>query len=367
MASPSPPGPMSPQATTDRPTALTDIPRELQSTEAYRTSFNAGLRRLLATEGLGVFILVLANAANDARVWEVLEPELRQRFLTLQRELKERLLDGARISETDDDLMVMLKLMAVGFDAIRTRERRHSDGWELQYNPVRSFRPQRMTNQKVSGLSRPFDAAGFHFNKPFLSKEIFWEGELLGRPARLLFNKFPFEDLHAILVPEPEPGLPQLLDEQVHTYVWSLMASLGEGMPGVSLGYNGYGALASVNHRHFQLFVRERPFTVSDGRWSHRGGDVDYPLSVQRFDDARQAWVFIDSLHRSGTTYNLLYEPDGMICVPRRHQGDYEAAPWSAGFSFYELAGSFITFDRDQYESLDAAALSDALSKLAVG
>ncbi|MGB1111169.1 MAG: hypothetical protein ACPG4N_12485, partial [Gammaproteobacteria bacterium] len=207
------------------------LPIELRTAAAFRDAFNTGLRQLLDTDGLGVTILLLANAANDPAVWREFEPALKARFAELDSRYRQALRRGGSIAETDDDLMVFLKLMVIGFDAVETRTVRNEGPWELQFNPVRSFRPRRMTGQRVDGLSRPFDPDGFHFNRPFLRKEIFWEGELLGRNARLLYNKFPFETLHSILVPGPEENRAQLLTERDHLYVWRLIQAMSENIP----------------------------------------------------------------------------------------------------------------------------------------
>ncbi|MGB1109507.1 MAG: hypothetical protein ACPG4N_04080, partial [Gammaproteobacteria bacterium] len=119
-------------------------------------------------------------------------------------------------------------------------------------------------------------------------------------------------------------------------------------------------------HLHFQLFVRSRPMPVADARWRHNGGGLDYPLPVWRFGNADEAWRRIQELHEVGMTYNLLYDSGGLWCMPRLHQGHYEAVDWSAGFSFYELAGAFITFAGEEYESLVESTLSKALHQLRV-
>ena len=72
----------------------------------------------------------------------------------------------------------------------------------------------------------------------------------------LLYNKFPFVDLHSLLVPRRLENAPQFLHRHHHEAAWAMTLALGETLPGVGLGYNSFGAFASVNHLHFQLFLR---------------------------------------------------------------------------------------------------------------
>ena len=56
------------------------------------------------------------------------------------------------------------------------------------------------------------------------------------------------------------------------TIFGALVKPLSENLPGIGFGYNSYGALASINHLHFQLFYQEKPLAVSDSRWRQRRG-----------------------------------------------------------------------------------------------
>lgn len=327
--------------------------------------FSAGLAAMLAAhEGLGVHILVLANALQDPGLWQSLRPELGRRHALLQDRVAADLRQGRRSREPVDDLLVFLQLMAMGFEHLAPVEERRLEGesgdgpaWELQFNPVRALRPARMSETQVEGLRRPFDAAGFHFNKPFLAREVFWNGELAGKPTRLLYNKFPFAPLHGLLVPEPERQLPQYLSPELHGWAWEVAAS-ARGVPGFGLAYNSYGAYASVNHLHFQSFVRERPLPA----WAAGS----YPLDRQRFSDTEEAWFALDALHEAEVAYNLLYAADGMLLIPRASQGRVAAEPWSAGFAWSEMAGIFPVASRDDYLALAATTLAAALGRHAV-
>lgn len=342
------------------------LPTLFESPTHLREAFVAGLERQLAEPGLGTYILVLANAGFDPAIWPLLKGRLASRFDALAAEVGEGLRSGRRLAYPDDDLMVFLKLMAMGFEAISGTEWRNAGPWEVQFTPLRALRPARASGQQVAGCTPPpFNPNGFQFNKPFLKPEFLWEGDLRRHPVRLLYNKFPFAALHGLLVPEPERQLPQRLSQDWHLYVWHLAESLAAGLPGLGIAYNSYGGQASVNHLHFQTYVRTTPLPFEAGQWRHNGGDIDYPLPCRVFDSALEAWFFIETLHGRDQPYNLVYTADRLYCLPRRPQGSHAAAPWSAGHAWYELAGGVTTFNRDDFAGLDATAITNELSALA--
>lgn len=322
---------------------------------------------MLADEGLGVFILVLANATFAADIYPVLRERLAERFNLLATRYRRAVSEGRQLDVAPDDLAVFRQLLTVGFEKLRLTEFRQVGPWQAQFNQLRSFRPARMTSAVVTELHKPFTADGFHFNKPFLKKEIFWQGELLGRDCRLLYNKFPFAMLHGLLVIEPEENSPQWLTEKDHAYVWRLADELGSGMPGWGFGYNAYGAYASVNHQHFQSFVADGAgYPVEAAHWRHNGGDEAYPVACHVFDNPHQAWCFIDGLHRTSTAYNLLYRPGRLYVCPRALQGSYRHDDWTGGFAWSELAGACTLFSEDAYRHLNDATIRAELSKLRV-
>jgi hypothetical protein len=338
------------------------LPDDFSSPEALRQSFTHGLDRMLAGhDGLGAYILVLANAAADSTLWPLLERRLEERHYHLAALLTSALRQGRRVSEPEDDVTVFLKLMAVGFERLGLTESRGAGPWEIQFNPLRAYRPPRTSRARVEELSLPFDPEGFHFNRPFLRREAFWTGMLGGRRTSLLYNKFPFVELHGLLVPEPEQERPQYLTPEVHGWAWELVATAGARMPGFGLAYNSCGAHASVNHLHFQSFLRDRPLPVTAGHWLHNGGDVPYPATCQVHDDPLSAWVAVDTLHSRGRPYNLIYLPERLYLLPRQRQGDYRHSPWAAGHAWYEMAGGVTTSSRDDFTSLETAAIEAEL------
>jgi len=335
-----------------------DSPGRLQD------SFASGLEELLNAPGLGAYILVLANALFDEKLAKRLQPALEQRYLAHLARIRERLGSGRETGEAPDDLLVFLKLAAIGPDALGVTERRAIAPWEIQFNLLRSFRPQRMSARVGGGIQIPFNPDGFHFNKPFLRKETIWAGELAGRPVDLLYNKFPFVDLHGLLVPDRQAEQPQFLAQDWHEYIWCITRDLSRTLPGLGFGYNSYGAHASVNHLHFQMFLRDAPLPVACDHWHHNGGHEPYPACCLRFDDPEAAWRHIDQLHQKAQPYNLVYLPGRVYCLSRARQGEIEPAAWRSGFAWYEMAGGLIAFNREDYEGLDAGQMQEELRRI---
>jgi len=333
---------------------------------ALRQRFVAGLEYMLAQHpGLGVYILVLANAAQDPALWQPLRDKLIQRQREHADTLRQLLRRGEKPNAPADDLLVFLQLLALElqpeeFDLLQVEPPRRLGSWEVQFNPLRGLRPARMSEAQVHGIMQPFDETGFHFNKPFLAKEVLWQGELAAKPARLLYNKFPFAPWHGLLVPEAEHQRPQFLTPELHGWAWDVASSAGQAIPGFGLAYNSYGAYASVNHLHFQTFVRALPLPVQccDGK--------TYPLPLQRFSDASSAWFHIDALHAATTPYNLIYDADGISVIARARQGDIALQAWSPGFAWSEVAGAFSVSSRSDFESLTESDIAQALAALRV-
>jgi diadenosine tetraphosphate (Ap4A) HIT family hydrolase len=335
--------------------------------EHLRRMFAEGLAGLLDAEGLGPYLLVLANAVFDPGILDSLQVALRLRFETLAEHCRHAFSHGHDVNEPVDDLLVFLKLIAVGFENIEPSLNRRAGLWEVQFNQVRSFRPKRISESNIAAIQVPFNPQGFHFNKPFLGKEVFWSGRLHGLDADLFYNKFPFVDLHMLLVPNRRANEPQFLSRPYHLYVWELAQELGAVLPGVGFGYNSYGAFASVNHLHFQMFVREQPLPLVDRHWLHNGGDQSYPTLCERYDSPTLAWERLDELHRKQISYNLIYLSGRLYCLPRVRQGSYQPASWCGGQAWYEMAGGVVAFNRQDFDRLDAAAIEAELQRMRPG
>ncbi len=339
-------------------------PSPFTSPAALEQGFADGLANMLEKHArLGVHILVLANAAYDAGLWARLSPALAAHHGRLAAGITDALRRGHTLDEPDDDVLVFLKLHAIGPEHLKTLESRRTGPWDVMFNPIRALRPPRASGAKFESLLRPFDPAGFHFNKSFLGKEILWEGELGGKPARLLYNKFPFARLHGLLVPEPVSEMPQCLTPALHRWAWDLGAH--SGVPGLCLGYNSLGAGASVNHLHFQSFVPASPLPVQDRRFAHNGGPRPYPLPCQRFTDPAEAWFELERLHRQNAPYNLVYRKDCLHLVARVPQDSIRLDARCRGYGWSEMAGAVTLFSREAFEALSEAEFERDLASFA--
>ncbi|MEA1890954.1 MAG: hypothetical protein U9N50_14405 [Pseudomonadota bacterium] len=341
------------------------LPHIFSTAEALRTAFEEGLESQLKEESLGTFILVLANAIFDEQIFVLLKDRLQEKFEILSQQYSEKLRQGKPLNDAPDDILVFLKLIAMGFNSLNTTEYRKTEHWELQFNQLRSLRPKRMSNASISRLLQEFNDNAFHFNKPFLNKEVFWSGNIDGVAVKLLYNKFPFATLHGLLVPEPEEKLPQFLHTDMHNFISKLCRQIAENIPGIAIAYNGYGAGASINHLHFQTFTRQQPLPVLDKQWLHNGGTQTYPTSCRVFEESADAWHYIDQLHQRKITYDLLYLPHKIICLARKFQGTFDVPEWSESFAWYELCGGITTFNREDFQKLDNDTISRTLALLA--
>ncbi len=339
-----------------------------QDEEHYRAQFTRGLENLLQVEQLGAFILVLANSTYDPQIHAALGSQLQQRFEELSLKVKNLLTQGRSLEYADDDVPVFLKLMAIGLENLQDTLFRQAGPWEIQFNHLRAFRPARMSNDVVTDLLAPFDEKGFHFNKPFLDKEIIWEGELLGDHCRLLYNKFPFAPLHALLVIEPEKNHPQYLGQSAHEHYWRLLELLGKTLPDCGFGYNARGACSSINHLHVQMYAgKTGGYPVEQSTWRHNGGDRDYPLSVACFESADRAWRHIERLHQQNQAYNLLYRPGKIYIIHRAMQGGCQQKDGLSAYAWAETSGSMTVFNREMFERLSAEEIAAELARMDPG
>ena len=336
------------------------------SLDLFRNEFNKGLHVLAEQGTLGTFILACANSTGTEELLNDIRPILERQYQELHEKYRNAFLSGHYLDVVDEDLLVFLKLHTIGFDAIRLTEKRREGLWRVKFNHFRSFRPRRITQYVHEGMSQAYDEDDFNFNKPFMAKECFWRGELLGRRIDLFYNKYPFANLHGLLVPEREDCMPQLLRQKEHQYICGLSEALEATIPGAGFGYNSYGAYASVNHMHFQMFVDTQGLLVTDSRWKHNGGDEEYPVTCHAFCCADTSWKFIQELHQRQQPYNILYQPGRIYVFPRKTQGTVDVPEWSSGLTWYELSGVMVTFNHSDYSHLTSDDIVNYLRQLRV-
>jgi len=337
------------------------------SLSSFRKQFNQGLCQLLDKKQLGTFILCLANASNDPELFTELKEQLNIQYLELLEEYNASLISGGQINAVDEDLLVFLKLHLLGFENIKLTTQRNESEWLCQFNQLRSFRPRRMTNFAHNGdMFTPYVETHFNFNKPFMAKECFWSGSYNNMPIDLFYNKYPFADLHGLIVPQREQCLPQFLLKNMHEYICEFTNTLSKTLPGIAVGYNSYGAYASVNHLHFQMFINDDGLPVSHSVWKHNGGHKEYPLNVIVCDTAEDSWNKIDDLHNQKQAFNLLYMPYKIFIMPRSVQGSVDVPAWSSGFTWYEMSGAMLQSNYQAYTDLQGTEIVEYLKEYKV-
>lgn len=341
------------------------LPSVFSSTREFRNVFEQGLTMLLTHCGVGEFILVCANASIEPKIEKHLSAAIRHCFEEYEKEIAEhpeKIIDSSH----EDDIAVYFHMEALGIENVGLSRSRMEGPWELQFNKMRSFRPKRNSVKRIETTCIDYDSDAFHFNKPFLKDEIMWHGEVLGREVDLFYNKFPFAPLHSLLVIEKEKCIPQYLQREYHEYVWSLTEALEENIPGIGFGYNAMGAFSSVNHLHFQLFVRLEAMPVERDTWVHNGGPREYPIQCAVFEDVSEAWSYIDKLHQENITYNLLYRPGHIYCFPRNFQGTFRQAGWTTGFTWIDLCGEILVPKTIDYEVISSDDIDAEFEKLRI-
>ncbi|NOQ89334.1 MAG: hypothetical protein GQ549_00135 [Gammaproteobacteria bacterium] len=314
---------------------------------------------MLSDDELGAFILVLANSHQDEYLRDELRDDLRDTYIAL----KDNYISG-KLKAPQDDMDVFARLLDLELDDVSLWRYKMIGDWQVAYNAMRQLRPARASSQILNSIKQPFDENRFHFNKPFLKPEILWQGEYREFATRVLFNKFPFSDYHLLIVVSPEVNCPQLLNKQMHEYAFSLVDELATVFPGFGIGYNSLAAGASVNHFHFQGFIREQDFAIEKIHWSHHGGTVDYPLEVKCFTDIKDSWQYIEQLSKQDAAFNCIYRSGCCYVVVRQYQGTVELPAWLNGAGWLDVAGTITVSDEKTFNEIDALSITQALLSL---
>lgn len=345
------------------------------SEQAFQALYRQKLLTLLKDKsassdfGLGAFILVCANAYFNRDLLAALDNDLRKAFLHIREKYFRLFAEGQILPERNaEDLLVFLKIALVGLEQLRVAEFKQIDAWTLQFNHIRSFRPQRAAGRAVASLAVPFNENGFHYDAALCQRESFWSGEILAKNAALLYNKYPFARWHALMVPEPDKKLPQYLTREHHAWAWHATQALAQELPGFGMGFNSLGTFASVNHLHFQTFIEPHGLPVTNPVWKHNGGSREYPLECLVFERWESAWEWLEPICQQDTTsFNLLYTPGKIYGFERKRQGTYRHSHWTSGFAFYELSGNMITFSHEDYSELTCHLIEKEFKKLRPG
>ena len=139
------------------------LPEIFSSPASLHTAFESGLDRQLDEDSLGTFILVLANSLLDEKIFTKFKQRLQDKYELQKQKYSSTLRQGKQPHDAPDDMLVFLKLIAMGFNNLSTTEYRHTESWEFQFNQLRALRPQRMSDASISRLQQDFDENAFNF------------------------------------------------------------------------------------------------------------------------------------------------------------------------------------------------------------
>lgn len=328
----------------------------------FKTLFVAKLKGMLSADELGAFILVLANSHQDDFLRAELKPVLADTFLALKKKYS-----AGSLAAPQDDMDVFEQLLELQLDDIANWQYKNTTdnaGWEIVCNAMRKMRPPRASSQVLHSIKQPYDEHRFHFNKAFLKPEILWQGVYKEKATRILFNKFPFATYHLLIVVAPEENRAQLLSQEMHHYAASLATEMAELLPGFGIGYNSLAAGASVNHLHFQGFIREHDFVIEKNYWLHNAGSEVYPLAVQRFTEAQASWGYIKQLTENDEAFNCLYRHNICYVVVRKYQATMELPEWLSGAGWIDVAGAITVSDEHAFNAIDGQSIVSGLGQL---
>jgi len=323
----------------------------------FKTLFVKQLKNMLSDDELGAFILVLANSHQDGFLNRALSDDLSKTFVALKNNFS-----TGKLNATQDDIDVFKQLLNFKLEDIPVWYSKNTGEWEIVCNSMRKLRPARSSSQILRSIKQPYDETKFHFNKPFLKPEILWEGVFNGLSTRVLFNKFPFSDYHLLIVVSPEKNRSQLLTQETHQYAFSLVQAMANVLPGFGIGFNSLAAGASVNHFHFQGFIREQTFPIEKDYWLHNAGDMDFSLAVKRFTDVKTSWQYISELTEKDIAFNCLYRNNVCYVVPRKYQGSVALPDWLTGAGWIDVAGAITVSDAETFDSINEQSVTRALA-----
>ena len=344
---------------------MLSITQVLSSTDRYKQAFAEGLTDILQARTAGTFILACANIFQHPELLEKNKNHLREVYAGIEEYYLTCSSNNQQPDDSADDISVMNKIITIGFDKLEQLQNRHIETdvmtFQVSFNQLRSFRPARMSTVKDICLNTGFKQDGFHFNKAFLKKEMFAEGEYLGRQVSLLYNKFPFVKYHALLVVDKAHHINQYLSQEHLAYIVQLQTNAQEQTPELVITYNSLGAGASVNHLHFQVFLETDPLSLFSPRLVHNGGRAPYPASCNVFTDTENCWRYIQTLHTANVPYNLLFKNKKIYCLPRKmvHKEFSEIEVSTFGWS--EMAGAFTINNKDVFKQVTADKLIDTI------
>lgn len=343
---------------------MLEINQLLSCSESYKQAFVEGLIDILNNKTAGTFILACANIFQHPELLTTTSERLDECYNNIKTRYQQ-CADNNQQPDDADDIAVMNRIISIGFHNLQPLQskqiNKNSVPYRVNFNQLRSLRPARMSSLKKISLNTPFNPDGFHFDKAFLKKEMFAEGDYKGHKISLLYNKFPFIDYHALLVVDKKQLHNQFLTKKYLDYIFQLQATTEPDIPELVTAYNSIGAGASVNHLHFQLFLESRPLAIFSSSVVHNGGTETYPANCQVFNSTEKCWQYLQRLHDTNTPYNLLFKNRTLFCLPRKIPSRELAQFNIASYGWSEMAGIFTLNNLTDFEQTTIDTLLETI------
>lgn len=308
---------------------------ELQTAGGFKNAYLNRLTAILRQSKISAHQLVLGAACAIALRDETLLEVVKRNCLAQ---------DLANSGGTDDE-HTLNYINNISNPLNLIHQRRTRGGWLIQFNEIRSLRPKGESKQPVTNLYQAFDDTKFNFNK--VLDEMFWDGHYHNRHIQLFYNKFPINAYHSLLVPDASSNQEQFLQPADHALAWDIQSVLSRQQPRLVIGYNAYGAGASINHLHFQVMPQAPELLLLA-----KTTPVDYPIPVATFETPDRAWRHIHRLQSENRTFNIIYVPGRVHVIERAYQGQYQSPSWNSCFAWFELLGGIICLEERAYQTL---------------
>lgn len=339
-----------------------------RSEEEYLNRYTSQLQELIRSPKLGGFIIAMAHYYFDRTIFDRIGldvlPLLEEAYQGFHAQIKGLLAEGKGTKGIrEEDLVTFCKIALMGgLDQLAGTEYREVGPVRLQYNHLRSLKPKGEAAKKVKKVKPPCIKKledGF-FNQPFLKSECFTEVELADERVSFFFNKYPYVNLHAILVPDREKKHNQYLLEKHHRWAWAAVQALDQIMPGSSIAFNSYGAFGTINHLHLHYAVWPDGYPVT------RTPREEYPGDFEEICSEFEAWQWVKEKQEKNIAHNLLYTPGKMYGFARQFQSACKSSDWTTGFAWCELSGDIIVPNRDAMTDLTFDQIKEEFEKMRI-
>ena len=331
-------------------------PIQLLSEETFKQSFANGLIKLLSENSAGTFILALANSFQQPELFNANTSLIKSSYRKIHDHYQDCHNQGKEPDDAVDDIKVMQSIFQVGLDNLSQTQLRQIDetdvSWYIDFNQLRSFRPARMSRQIIDSINVDFNPDGFHFNKPFLEREVFIEEQINNKTVSLLYNKFPFCDYHGLLVIERDKQINQFLSEELFTYIYQTYFTLSENIPELVFAYNSLAAGASINHLHIQTSITDKDYAIESKCWTHNGGDIKYPANCSIELNLNTAWEKINHYQQANIPFNLIIKRQRLYLLPRKLPNSTDNQ--DINITWYEMAGNWSFSEQQIFNSFNA-------------